>query len=171
MKYYDLSTLSFLLADPNSHTCHLVRQILRTFQVRNVMVAASQDEVVATLRNSPVDILISAWRLPPDGGSNLARRIRAGKFSDVNPYLPIVLLTSHTEKENIIDARDAGMTEILAKPVSPLSLYRHIVKVIEDPRSFVSAETFKGPDRRRRRNDPEGAGIGRRGADQNKSAA
>lgn len=63
------------------------------------------------------------------------------------------MLTGHTEANNVIEARDAGITEFLAKPISVTSLYKRICSIIEHPRTFIHCETFDGPDRRRREGD------------------
>jgi hypothetical protein len=47
-------------------------------------------------------------------------------------------------------ARDAGVTEILAKPITAQNLMLRIAEVVDKPRAFVRCETYFGPDRRRR---------------------
>jgi FixJ family two-component response regulator len=58
--------------------------------------------------------------------------------------------------QNVIEARDAGATEFLAKPVSVGSLYDRLVWMIENPRVFIKASEFVGPDRRRAMRGYEG---------------
>ena len=70
-----------------------------------------------------------------------------------NPFVPIVMLTGHTSLERVHQARDAGINEFLAKPVSSKNLLGRLVSVIEHPRPFVRARCYFGPCRRRRRND------------------
>jgi hypothetical protein len=47
-------------------------------------------------------------------------------------------------------ARDAGVTEFCAKPVSAAELYRKVRVAINAPRSFIRTPLYFGPDRRRR---------------------
>jgi hypothetical protein len=54
-------------------------------------------------------------------------------------------------------ARDAGITEFLAKPVSATLIYRRIAAMVENPRDFVETSSFFGPDRRRRAIGPTGS--------------
>jgi hypothetical protein len=49
----------------------------------------------------------------------------------------------------VIKARDAGVTEFLAKPISAKALYNRILHIILNPRPFIKTETYFGPDRRR----------------------
>jgi DNA-binding response OmpR family regulator len=66
-----------------------------------------------------------------------------------NPYAPIIMLTGHSEKRRVTVARDAGVTEFLAKPISAKGLYQRILNVVANPRPFIKTKTYFGPDRRR----------------------
>src|SRR6185437_7982299 len=78
-----------------------------------------------------------------------------------NPYVAIIMLTGHSEKKRVVAARDAGITEFLAKPISAKGLYQRIVNVVANPRPFIKTKTYFGPDRRRNVN-PNYVGTERR---------
>ena len=73
-----------------------------------------------------------------------------------NPFVPIILLTAHTERSRIMAARDAGVTEICAKPVTARQMWEKIVAVVNNPRPFVKTANYLGPDRRRKREEYNG---------------
>jgi FixJ family two-component response regulator len=76
------------------------------------------------------------------------------------------MVTASSDKRHVIEARDAGVSEFLAKPVSAAAIYSHLVRVIEKPRPFVRTRTYSGPCRRRMaRLDFEGPDRRRRGDD------
>ena len=56
----------------------------------------------------------------------------------------------------MLSARDSGVNEYLAKPVSARSIYSRICSLVENERPFIRCRDFFGPDRRRRRIDHEG---------------
>jgi len=64
--------------------------------------------------------------------------------------VPIIMLTGYTEMHRVTEARDAGVNEFLAKPVSAKKLYSRIVAIIEHNRNFIKIKQFFGPDRRRK---------------------
>jgi DNA-binding response OmpR family regulator len=66
-----------------------------------------------------------------------------------NPFVPIIMLTGHTERTRVTAARDAGITEFLAKPISAKGLYQRVFSVVAHPRPFIKTATYFGPDRRR----------------------
>ncbi len=60
------------------------------------------------------------------------------------------MVTAHSEIDRVIEARDAGMTEYLTKPISAKSLYQRIASTVESERQFIRVSDFFGPDRRRK---------------------
>ena len=69
--------------------------------------------------------------------------------ANANPYVAMIMLTGHSEKKRVMAARDAGVTEFLAKPISAKALYQRIINVVANPRPFIKTKTYFGPDRRR----------------------
>ena len=82
------------------------------------------------------------------GAVELAQMIRQPE-SKGNPFAPIIMLSGHSEKRRVTIARDAGVTEFLAKPISAKGLYQRILNVVANPRPFIKTKHYFGPDRRR----------------------
>ena len=70
-----------------------------------------------------------------------------------NPFVPIIMLTGYTHVDHVRQARDAGVNEFLAKPVSVKAILTRLISVIEHPRPFVRTKYYFGPCRRRRVDD------------------
>jgi DNA-binding response OmpR family regulator len=108
-------------------------------------------------------MLLCDSSLPGINGFSLIKKIRA----DENPhrYIPIVLLTSHTQQDNVERARDCGANMVVAKPISPRSLYSRLLWAAENERAFIESKDYCGPDRRFK---IEGfpTGVGRRAEDE-----
>ena len=149
MESYDLERLSVLVVDDNRHMRFLVKTILHAFGIREVMEAADGSDALKILKTFPADVVITDWMMDPLDGLDLTRMIRTSTDS-TNPFVPIIMLTGHTELARVKEARDAGITEFLAKPVSSVMIYHRMVQIIENPRVFVRGKRFTGPDRRRK---------------------
>jgi CheY-like chemotaxis protein len=149
MSDYDLANLRLMIVDDYQPMRHIMRGILREWGITHVGEAANGREALEELKNFAADVLITDYRMFPIDGLELTRTIRSGE-AGVDPYLPIILITAYTEMNTILDARDAGVNEFLAKPISAKLVYYRIRSIIEHPRPFVRAEEFMGPDRRRR---------------------
>ncbi len=158
---FDLSTLKILLIDDAPTIRRLIQQLLRNFGIGEILVAPNVQQGMQLIELESPDIVIVDWELDDSqSGLDLIRMIRVPE-STPDPYLPIIMLTGHSEKAKIVEARDAGITEFLAKPISPRGLYARIMSVIENPRSFIHTPDYFGPDRRRR-NDKNYTGPERR---------
>lgn len=148
MANINLEALSVLVVDDNKHMHSVVKAILNSMRIKSIRFSDNAADAFMEMRQWSPDIIITDWAMQPLDGLDFVRLVRRGADSP-NPYVPIILLTGHTEMGRVIEARDAGVNEILAKPISIKSLYSRIVSIIEHPRPFVRSKTYFGPCRRR----------------------
>ncbi len=109
------------------------------------------------------------FQMSPIDGVEFTRLVRNAADSP-NPFLPIIMLTGHAAKARVEEARDAGVTEFVVKPVTARAVLDRINAVILRPRPFVRTGEYFGPDRRRRQ-DPEFKGPWRRKGDDSRIGA
>ena len=126
----------------------LVESILHALGVKQVCLAGDAAQAFKELQHFNADVIIVDWHMQPLDGLDFVRLVRNAKDS-FNPYVPIIMLTGYTEYRRVAEARDAGINEFLAKPISPRDLYLRIASIIDHPRPFVRARGYFGPDRRR----------------------
>ncbi len=158
---YVLNNVNVMVIDDNKHMSKLVTEILHALGVRNVCQANSTAKAIDELRHFSADILIADWHMQPLDGIDFVNLVRSAKDSP-NPYVPIIMLSGYTEMRRVIKARDAGVNEFLAKPVSVKAIYQRIAWMIDNPRNFVRTKKFFGPDRRRQDLGPSRGGSERR---------
>lgn len=163
MNDYNLERLNFLVVDDNTHMCTLVKGILNALGVKNLVEASDGADAFKELRHFSADIIIVDWNMEPLDGIDFTKMVRTASDSP-NPFVPIIMLTGHTEMNRVLEARDSGVHEFLAKPISVKGLYSRIRSIIERPRPFIRSGPYFGPDRRRR-NNPAYMGGERRKAD------
>jgi two-component system, chemotaxis family, chemotaxis protein CheY len=155
--------LVILIADPSPYLCMLVHGILRGFGANKVIEVRHSFAVLETLIGQKVDILLCDSRLPPHGGLSLTRAIRRNTENE-NRTMPILIMSSDTREATVRSARDVGANMVVAKPMSPASLYDRLAWVAFNPRQFVDSESYFGPDRRFKIEGYPG-GVGRRKGD------
>ncbi|GAB6051421.1 response regulator [Magnetospira thiophila] len=161
MESLNLQNVTFMLVEDNRFSARLAISILKNLKVGRIEVSSSAEDAIVLLKSGfQPDILLVDWLLPKMNGTDFVKQVRTRGIT-VNPYVPIILVTAWSRISVIEAARDSGVNEILAKPVSPLSLYNAIVKVIMKARPFVRSATYFGPNRRRS-NDPKRTGPDRR---------
>lgn len=163
MKTYSLDAVSVLVVEDNRFMRSILVNVIKGLGVTHVLEAREGNEALEEMRNTPVDIIVMDWELDGMDGSKLLQTVRSGKRG-LNPLTPVIVVSANTIARNVLQARDTGMTEFLAKPVSAAAIYARIVSIIEHPRRFVRTGSYFGPDRRRRF-DPGYRGPKRRADD------
>ncbi len=150
MQKIDLSEIRFVVIDPNPTSMELTRDVLGMMGARQIRKCTTTDKAIEALRSDPFDIVITEWNTTPLSGLEFVEYIRTSRESP-NRLMPILLMTARSEEEYVVQARDRGITEFLAKPFTVEGFHRRLVSMIAFPRPFIDAERYFGPDRRRRR--------------------
>jgi len=135
--------LAALVYDPDRSWCRILEMELRRMGFSHIFLAKTAEECLLMIKGHQPDILLVHRDL------KLIRFIRTHKSSP-SPTLPIVLMSAVLGVNEIIEDRDAGVDEILAKPASANTFRKHVVEVLTHRREFIRANVYLGPDRRRR---------------------
>jgi len=126
----------------------LLRALLNALGIKDISEAIHGHAAMEALRERKIDLVLTDLAMSPMDGLELTRHVRNDENSP-NPFVPIIMITGHTERYRVEAARDAGVTEFLAKPVTAHNLFARITEILERPRAFVRCESYFGPDRRR----------------------
>ncbi|PZR37467.1 response regulator [Caulobacter segnis] len=156
-----LETLKVLLVDDNQHMRILLIEILRAVGIRHVFEATDGVEALAVMRQTSIDVVITDLSMGPLDGLHFVQLLRRAPESP-NPYTPVIMITGHSTERRVNEARDVGVNEFLAKPVTARAVIDRLMRLIENPRPFVRGGAYFGPDRRRR-DSPRHPGPWRRG--------
>jgi two-component system chemotaxis response regulator CheY len=148
--------LSIVVVDEDHGYGNILVQELRTLGIMHAVRAHSPKDALHTLGGQTVDVIITECY--PRFGSFLRDKSKNSKS-----HVPILVVTGEVTPEAIYAARDAGVDEILAKPVSAGILASHIHDAVDDRRPFIEMSAYYGPDRRRHPN-ANYDGAERRGA-------
>jgi two-component system chemotaxis response regulator CheY len=142
-----MAALRILLVDDNQHMRAIVSAILGGVGVRDIRQASDGAEALQAVREWKADLAIVDFQMHPLDGVEFTRLVRNSPDSK-NPYLPIIMMTGFAEKARVEEARDAGVTELLAKPITAKGVIERLNAVIFHPRPFVRTPDYFGPKRR-----------------------
>ena len=148
MDRYRFERLRVLVVDDNVHTRKLVITILQAFGVVQIHEADNGESAWTEMREFNPDVVLLDWVMEGMSGIELAKTIRSSPACP-NPFVPLIMLTGYTSAEHVREARDAGINEFMAKPVSAKIMMSRLIAVIEHPRPFVRTKSYFGPCRRR----------------------
>ena len=157
---YDL--LKILLVDDNHHMRVLLSEILKAVGVRNILEASDGAQALNSMRGQQIDIIMTDLSMQPLDGIDFVRLLRRSPDSP-NPMCPVIMITGHSTLTRVQEARNAGVNEFMAKPLTARGVVERINQIVEHPRPYVKTDDYFGPDRRRRA-DPDFNGPERRDA-------
>lgn len=144
---FGLESLRVLLVDDNPHMRSIVASILKGVGVCSLREARDGAEGLQVLREWPADVAIVDFQMQPLDGATFTRLVR-GSPDSPNAYLPIIMMTGFADRGRVFEARDAGVNEMIAKPITARAILDRIEAVIMRPRPFVRTADYFGPSRR-----------------------
>jgi DNA-binding NtrC family response regulator len=146
---YNFSNVKVLVIEDSQPMTDITVALLKGFGCNFVQSANNADRGYALFVEEKHDLILVDWLVKPINGLELSKKIRMDSLSP-DPFVPIVLMTGFSERKRVMQARDTGVTEFLAKPFTANDLYKKIDHIIMKPRQFVKSPDFFGPDRRRK---------------------
>jgi CheY-like chemotaxis protein len=152
--------ITILIVDDNQHMRGILKELLRAAGVSDIKEASDPLEAFEYMKSSLIDLLLVDLSMPLMDGVEFTRMVRTNEDSP-NHFLPIIMITGHSERSRVNAARDAGVNEFLVKPVTAKGLMERLSLIVNRPRNFVKSKQYFGPDRRRRA-DPNFSGEERR---------
>ena len=146
-----LQKVSVLVIDSDQRIANIVKHVLQNLGFGTIRLEHTSQEGLDYMMQTQVDFLICDQEMERlDNGQTLVKFLRTNPESP-NAYVPIIMMSAHTDAKHVAEARDQGITEFAAKPFTAKTLCDRVVSVIENPRSFILAPEFKGPNRRRKK--------------------
>jgi len=138
---------SILVAEGDRALRRALRDVLLGMGFPTIYVSGNQADTLRQIVERGPEIILLDNNLPGGNGLMLTRRLRAqgGLYSQC----PIVLMIEAPDATLVAAARDAGVNEIVVKPVSMEALILRLMHVLKAPRPFIRVTGFIGPDRRR----------------------
>src|SRR5271157_1544027 len=119
--------MTVLVVDDFSTMRRIVRKILKDLQFQDVIEAENGAEAFQLLQTTKVDLIVSDWNMPTMTGLELLKRVRADERLK---GLPFLMVTAEAQKENIVEAIQAKVSNYVLKPFSPAVFAEKLAKII-----------------------------------------
>jgi CheY-like chemotaxis protein len=155
--------LKVLVVEDHRHMRVMLSEILRAIGVGKILTASDGAEGLQLVRANNVDVVFTDLAMEPVDGIEFVRMIRSSPDA-AHHMLPVIMITGQLTLPRIKEARDAGVNEFVAKPITARAIIERLHQIIDHPRPFIRTNDYFGPDRRRRQ-DPAYAGPWRRASD------
>ena len=120
-------TMNVLIVDDYRTMLRIIRNLLKQINFNNVDEALDGGEALTKLRAGNFSLVISDWNMEPMTGLQLLREVRADAKLKT---LPFIMVTAESKVENIVIAKQAGVSNYIVKPFNADTLKSKIEKVL-----------------------------------------
>lgn len=138
---------TILVAEGDRALRRTLRDVLLGMGFPSIILASTSAEAMRQIVEQRPSVVLLDHKLPGSNsgdGLTLVRRLR--RDSD---DLPIILMAQAPDAATVAAARDAGVNEMVIKPVAMGALVLRLMHVLKSPRPFIRSPGYLGPDRRR----------------------
>lgn len=119
--------MNVLIVDDYKTMLRIIRNLLKQLGFNNVDEATDGSDALTKLRQKEYGLVISDWNMEPMTGLQLLREVRA---DDKLKNLPFIMITAESKTENVIAAKEAGVSNYIVKPFNAATLKAKLVSVI-----------------------------------------
>ena len=119
-------TLAVLVVDDYATMRRIIRNLLQQLGFTDVDEAADGEQALAKLRDKDFDLVISDWNMEPMTGLDLLKAVRADARLKA---LPFIMVTAESKTENVVAAKQAGVSNYIVKPFNAEILKQKLAAV------------------------------------------
>jgi two-component system chemotaxis response regulator CheY len=120
--------LKILVVDDYSTMRRIVKNLLHDLGYSNITEADDGQSAWPLLQASSFDLVITDWNMPGMTGIDLLRNIR-GDTRIGNT--PVLMVTAEAQRDQIIEAAQAGVNGYVIKPFTAITLREKIDKIFQ----------------------------------------
>jgi two-component system chemotaxis response regulator CheY len=121
----DLS-MKVLIVDDFATMRRIMKNILKQIGFTNIIEADDGTTALEELKKTSVDLIISDWNMPKMSGLELLKTVRK---TDGLKDLPFLMVTAEAQKQNVIDAVQAGVSNYVVKPFTADAISDKLKKI------------------------------------------
>ena len=120
-------TMPILIVDDYKTMLRIIRNLLKQLGFTNVDEATDGSAALQKLRDKEYSLVISDWNMEPMSGMQLLTEVRADtKLKN----LPFIMITAESKTENVIAAKQAGVSNYIVKPFNAATLKTKLAAVL-----------------------------------------
>ncbi len=120
------TSLKVLVVDDMSTMRRIIKNVLKQIGFSDLVEAENGQDALNKLQAGDIGFIVSDWNMPVMQGIDLLRAVRA------NPdlkHLPFLMVTAEAQKDNIIEAVQAGVSNYVVKPFTAEALQAKLEKI------------------------------------------
>ena len=119
--------MPIMVVDDYATMRRIIENLLRQLEFNNTVEAADGDEALAKLKKQKFGLIFSDWNMQPKTGIEFLRDVRA---DDGLKHIPFIMVTAESKTENLIAAKQAGVSNYIVKPFDIATLKAKMQSVL-----------------------------------------
>jgi two-component system chemotaxis response regulator CheY len=119
--------MPILVVDDYNTMIHVICNLLKQLGFQNIDNATDGAAALAKMRAGRYGLVISDWNMKPMSGYDLLREVRADAKIGKTPF---IMITAESRTENVIAAKNAGVSNYIVKPFTGEALKNKISEAL-----------------------------------------
>ncbi len=120
-------TMQILVVDDYQTMRRITGNYLRQLEFANIDEASDGGDALTKLRQKKYQLIISDWNMQPMTGIQLLQQVRA---TAELKHIPFIMVTAENKRENVIAAKEAGVSNYIVKPFTVETLKGKLASVL-----------------------------------------
>lgn len=120
--------MNVLIVDDYKTMLRVIRNLLGQIGFKNVDEATDGAMALELMKTKKFDLVISDWNMEPMTGLDLLKAVRSG--DECHNKVPFIMVTAESKAENVVAARQAGVSNYIIKPFSAETLKGKLMSVL-----------------------------------------
>ena len=122
------TSIRVLVVDDFATMRRILKNILKQLGFKNLVEADDGTSAWEVLESQSIDLIISDWNMPKMSGIELLKKVRA---SDKYKTTPFLMVTAEAQKQNVIEAVQAGVSNYVVKPFTAEAIFEKLDKILK----------------------------------------
>ncbi|MBI3606706.1 MAG: chemotaxis response regulator CheY [Nitrospirae bacterium] len=120
--------MKILIVDDMSTMRRILKNSLKQIGYTDMEEAEDGNDALTKLREGGFGFVVSDWNMPNMSGLELLKAIRQ---DEALKAIPVLMVTAEAQKENIMEAIQAGVSNYIVKPFTAETLKEKVDKIFE----------------------------------------
>lgn len=121
--------MKVLIVDDYKTMLRVLHSLLKQMNFSDIHEAEDGSAALEKLRRETFGLIISDWNMEPMSGMELLKQVRS---DDALKDIPFIMITAESASENVIAAKEAGVSNYIIKPFTAETLKTKLVSVLGD---------------------------------------
>ena len=122
------TSIKILIVDDFATMRRILKNILKQLDFKNLVEADDGTSAWEVLEGQKLDLVISDWNMPKMTGLELLKKVRA---SETYKTVPFLMVTAEAQKQNVIEAVQAGVSNYVVKPFTAEAISEKLEKILK----------------------------------------